>query len=63
MAWEVFLIGTLTGVLLIAVVTAIGRLLREFALREQRTRLGNAAVTAPHSSDGNRIAQAERSAA
>ena len=41
MAWEVFLIGTLTGVLLIGVVAAIGRLLRELALRDQQARRRN----------------------
>jgi len=43
MAWEAFIVGTLAGVLIIAAVTAIGRILKGLASRGRRTRPENPA--------------------
>jgi hypothetical protein len=63
MVWEVFLIGTPAGGLLIAAVTAIGRILEELASRDAQTRSNIVTVPVSRSADGGRIAEAERSAA
>lgn len=63
MAWEALLIGTLTGVLIIATVTAVGWILKERASRNRQTRSDIPPVSVAHSVDGNPITEAEQSAA
>jgi hypothetical protein len=59
----VLLIGTLTGALIIAAITAVGRILKELASRNRQTRSNIPPVSVARSVDGNPITEAERSAA
>jgi hypothetical protein len=63
MAWDILLIGTLAGVLIVAAVTAVARILKRLASRSRQTRRKLQPVPVSRSTEGNRIAEAEQSAA
>jgi hypothetical protein len=63
MAWDIVLIGALAGILIIAAVIGIGWLLQDVASRNRKRDPGIQPNSVPGSSDRNRLAEADRSAA